>query len=373
LTRFIIFVNLVFIMVNNKPKQRKPGLSTKARILDELREKEGAPVSGSAMAKSMGLSRTAVWKGVQALIEAGYPLSTEEKGYCLENGPEDFLYPWEFGGRESMFRYFPVTGSTMDRAREFAEQGMPAGTVITAEKQSAGRGRNGRTWTSRQGGLFFSILERPHTALADYTLPAMIFQIAVARALSAVCGKQVALRWPNDIYLEQRKIAGIMTEVSGEGDRINWLAGGIGVNINNPVPSGRITSCAEICGHNVSRRDTLVMILDEIEILKHRYAPGAAYTGGNRMLAGEWNSLAEGIGGKAAVIDPAHNSGRAHDGQAAHDGRAHDGRARGEEDGKGRIIARGIFGGIDPAGRCIIKTEKGALHFSPGSASIILV
>jgi BirA family biotin operon repressor/biotin-[acetyl-CoA-carboxylase] ligase len=241
----------------------------------------------------------------------------------------------------------------MDRAREFAEQGMPSGMVITAEKQSAGRGRNGRSWTSRQGGLFFSIVDRPDTALADYTLPAMIFQIAVARALSSVCGKQTALRWPNDIYLEQRKIAGVMTEVSGEGDRINWLVGGIGVNINNPVPSGRITSCSEICGHTVSRRDTLVKILDEIEILKRRYAPGSAYTGGNRMLAGEWNSLAEGIGGKAAVIDPAH----------------------GEEDSaaKGRIIARGIFGGIDPAGRCIVKTEKGALHFSPGSASIVLI
>jgi biotin-(acetyl-CoA carboxylase) ligase len=148
-----------------------------------------------------------------------------------------------------------------------------------------------------------------------------------------------------------------MTEVSGEGDRINWLAGGIGVNINNPAPSGRITSCAEICGRNVSRRNTLVKILDEIEILNRRYAPGSAYTGGNRMLAGEWNSLAEGIGGKAAVIDPAHDSGR----------------SSGEEDAKGRIIARGIFGGVDPVGRCIIKTEKGALHFSPGSASIVLI
>ncbi|MDR1587873.1 MAG: biotin--[acetyl-CoA-carboxylase] ligase [Treponema sp.] len=360
LTLFKFYVNLLFIMVNQKSGGQKKGsgLSTKAFILEELRQRQGSPVSGASLAKKTGVSRVAVWKGVQALTEAGYSIRTLEKGYALETGEDDFLYPWEFGGRENFFRHFSGTGSTMDRAREFAEQGLPEGTVICAEKQSAGRGRNGRTWASRQGGLFFSVLERPNLALADYVLPAMIIQIAVAKTLGRICGKKTLLRWPNDIYVDQRKIAGVMTELSGEGDRINWLSGGIGVNVNNPVPSGRITSCAEITGHKVSRRETLTAILGEIEGLKKKYAAGRVYE--SRGLAAEWNSLAEGIGGRAAVIDPCHG----------------DYRFSGEmPEGNERILTRGTYTGIDDSGRCVIRTEteRETLAFSPGLASIIFL
>jgi BirA family biotin operon repressor/biotin-[acetyl-CoA-carboxylase] ligase len=358
LTRFKFFVNLLDIMVNHKSSGRqKKGLSTKALVLEALRQNRGSPVSGASLAKNIGVSRVAVWKAVQTLTEAGYSVRTLEKGYALETAEDDFLYPWEFGGRENFFRYFSSTGSTMDRAREFAEQGLPAG-VICAERQSAGRGRNGRTWASRQGGLFFSVLERPNLALADYVLPAMILQIAVAKTLERICGKKALLRWPNDIYVDQRKIAGVMTELSAEGDEINWLSGGVGVNVNNPVPSGRITSCAEITGHKVSRRETLGAILDEIENLKKKYAAARAYKGGG--LAAEWNSLAEGIGGRAAMIDPRHGDYRFTDETPE----------RNES-----ILARGTYAGIDASGCCRIRTgtEKGTLAFSPGSASIIFL
>jgi BirA family biotin operon repressor/biotin-[acetyl-CoA-carboxylase] ligase len=243
----------------------------------------------------------------------------------------------------------------MDRAREYAEQGLPGGMVICAERQNAGRGRNGRTWASRQGGLFFSILERPQLDLSDYALPAMVYQIAVARTISAVCGKPASLRWPNDVYLNERKIAGVMTELSGEGDRIKWLAGGIGVNVNNPVPSARITSCAETSGRQVSRREILMGILNEIEALKKSAPPSLS---GNPKLAEEWNSLALGIGGRAVLIDPCHG----------------DYTLSGEvPDRKDRILAQGVYAGIDGKGRCMIKTGKATLCFSPGSASIILL
>jgi BirA family biotin operon repressor/biotin-[acetyl-CoA-carboxylase] ligase len=360
LIHFNFFVNLLHVMVNHKSGRQKKetGLSTKALIMEELRQSRGSPVFGASLAKKIGVSRVAVWKGIQALTGAGYSIRTLEKGYTLETGEDDFLYPWEFGGRENLFRYFSGTSSTMDRAREFAEQGLPEAAVICAEKQSAGRGRNGRTWASRQGGLFFSILERPNLALADYVLPAMILQIAVAKTLERICGKKALLRWPNDICVDQRKIAGVLTELSGEGDRINWLSGGVGVNVNNPVPSGRITSCAEITGHKVSRRETLTAILDEIENLKKKYAAVRAYE--SRGLAAEWNSLAEGIGGRVAVIDPGHG----------------DYRFTGEMPERDeRILARGTYTGIDASGRCVIRTgtEKGVLAFSPGSASIIFL
>jgi biotin-(acetyl-CoA carboxylase) ligase len=145
-----------------------------------------------------------------------------------------------------------------------------------------------------------------------------------------------------------------MTELEGEGDSISWLTIGIGLNANNTAPSGRAVSCAELTGHAVSRSGLLLKILDEAERVKKRTQSDTAYSQGNRSLATEWNSLADGIGAKAAVVSS--------------------GEAATFEKRKGRIFARGIFAGIDPAGRCIIKSEnrKEALYFNPGPVSLVL-
>ena len=345
-------------MVNNKQAKRKADISTKARLLMGLREKSGAPQSGEVLAKSIGVSRVAVWKGIQSLIEAGYAIETLDAGYALDPAKErDFLYPWEFGGKEAMFRHFDSTGSTMDRARELADQGAEDGTVITAEKQTEGRGRNGRAWASGQGGLFFTVLERPRLAMADYVQPSLVLQIAAARALSAMCGVQARLRWPNDIYIGKRKIAGVITEIAGEGDMVNWLAGGVGINVNNPAPAGNTTACAEIVGHQVSRRELLRTILAELEKAKSQFNTGADCNHGNSALAAEWNSMADCIGAKAAVIDTGY----------------YNSKESSPKNYQNRFLACGVFGGIDSAGRCIIKTgaDEEALHFSPGPVSII--
>jgi BirA family transcriptional regulator, biotin operon repressor / biotin---[acetyl-CoA-carboxylase] ligase len=329
------------------------GLSSKARLLALLRYKQGERVSGSLLAKEIGVSRVAVWKTVQALTQAGYLIETGDNGYLLAPGNEkDFLYPWEFGEKENLFFHYMNTGSTMDRAREQALRGAAGGSVFTAEKQTSGRGRSGRTWISRQGGLFFTMLERPRLAIADYSLFSIVTQIAVARAVSFACGKKAYLRWPNDIYINRQKIAGVTTEISGEGDLISWLSCGVGVNINNPVPSGKAVSCAEITGHSVSRRLVLNSILNEIEIVKKTYSSAAVYSQGNRKLAAEWNSLSDSVGAKAVVFEPEEKT------------------VNYTIDKPGKILARGVFTGIDPAGRCILKTEKGSLFFNQGTVSL---
>jgi BirA family transcriptional regulator, biotin operon repressor / biotin---[acetyl-CoA-carboxylase] ligase len=329
------------------------GLSSKARLLALLREKYGESASGSLLAKEMGISRVAVWKTVQALVQAGYSIETGDNGYLLSlKNEKDFLYPWEFGEKENLFFHYLNTGSTMDRAREQALRGAAGGSVFTAEKQTSGRGRSGRTWISRQGGLFFTMLERPRLAIADYSLLSLVTQIAVARVVSSVCGKKAHLRWPNDIYINRQKVAGVTTEISGEGDLISWLSCGVGVNINNPVPSGKAVSCAEITGHPVSRRLTLVSILDEIEKVKKTYSSAAAYSQGNRKLAAEWNSLSDCIGAKAVVFEPEEKT------------------ENFDAVKSGKILARGVFSGIDPAGRCILKNEKGSLYFNQGTVSL---
>jgi BirA family biotin operon repressor/biotin-[acetyl-CoA-carboxylase] ligase len=252
-----------------------------------------------------------------------------------------------------MFRFFESTTSTMDNARELAANNQMTGIVAVADTQRAGRGRNGRTWASRHGGLYCSFLDRPIISIADYCIPAMLYQIAAARAVSAVCGKPAKLRWPNDIYVDGRKIAGIITELEAEGDMISWIATGIGVNVNNQNPSAKAISCSEILRHAVSRRSLLSAIINEAERLKKSAGPTMAYAQGNRYLAAEWNSLADCIGAKAAIVDSVNIS----------------------REEKSRMLARGVFAGIDPAGRCIIKSHNNneTLYFNPGPVSVMFL
>jgi len=347
-------------MMVNKGEKSAAKLSTKAKLLMALREQAGKTVSGGKMASDLGISRVGVWKGIQSLIASGYFIKANDSGYFLEPAKiNDFLYPWEFGEKEAMFRFFESTASTMDNARDFALQGQMSGIVAVADTQSAGRGRNGRTWASRQGGLYCSFLDRPSIPLADYCMPAMLYQIAAARAIGAVCGKPAKLRWPNDIYIDGRKIAGIITELEAEGDMISWIATGIGVNVNNLNPSAKAVSCSEITRHAVSRRRLLTAIIGEADKLKESAGPAMAYAQGNRYLAAEWNSLADCIGAKAAIVDSVNMP----------------------RDEKSRMLARGIFAGIDPAGRCIINQHNDgaspsgakALYFNPGPVSVMFL
>jgi len=341
-------------MMVNKGKNSADKLSTKARLLMALREQAGKTVSGGKLASDFGISRVGVWKGIQSLLSAGYFINANDSGYSLNlEKNSDFLYPWEFGEKEAMFRFFEKTASTMNNARELATQGHAAGIVAVADTQSAGRGRNGRTWASRQGGLYCSFLDRPSIPVADYCMPAMLYQIAAARAISAVCGKPAKLRWPNDIYIDGQKISGIITELEAEGDMISWIVTGIGVNVNNLSPSAKAVSCCEILRHAVSRRRLLTAIINEAEQLKKSAGSTMAYAQGNRYLATEWNSRADCIGAKAAIVDSVNIS----------------------RDEKTRMLARGWFAGIDPAGRCIIKSHNNgeAMYFNPGPVSVMFL
>jgi BirA family biotin operon repressor/biotin-[acetyl-CoA-carboxylase] ligase len=328
-------------MVN---REKKPGLSTRAFILDKLRNEGGRFISGETLGDGLGVSRVSVWKAVKVLQEAGYPIEGDDRGYRFTGtGGEDFLYPWEFGKKERFFRHWKTTDSTMNRARELAFQGFPGGTVITAEAQTAGRGRNGRRWISKPGGLFFTLLERPALPAADYTQLTLAVHIALGRVITAVCGKRALLRWPNDIYVGDKKIAGLLTEFWGEGDRIRWMTVGVGVNLNNTPSSVGAASCLNLLGRPVSRRETLLSVLREIdEVRKSRDTPGEQQR--------RWNRDAWGIGRRVLVRETG-------------------GGEKKSPGGKG-LITGGIFLGIDISGRSLVKTDRGLKGFAPGSVSL---
>ncbi|MDR1949306.1 MAG: biotin--[acetyl-CoA-carboxylase] ligase [Spirochaetaceae bacterium] len=330
-------------MVNQKAARGPPGrnrageLSAKARILELLRKEAGSFVSGETLGKALGISRVAVWKTAKRLQDAGYPIRAGEGGYRLNpGGGEDFLYPWEFGDRENLFYHWDSTDSTMNRARDLAGRGIPGGTVIAAETQTAGRGRNGRSWASSPGGLFFTLLERPDLAVADYAQLTLAAHISLGQAVAKACGEETRLRWPNDVYVRGRKIAGILTELYGAGDRIVWMALGIGVNVNNPAAFRGSGSCAAIAGHPLSRRRLLLDILDSLAAVKKE-----------GELVRRWNGAAEGIGRE--VTD------------------------RGTRRSGDKTPEGGIFMGIDGSGRGILKTASGLRFLPPGSASLRFV
>jgi BirA family biotin operon repressor/biotin-[acetyl-CoA-carboxylase] ligase len=289
----------------------------------------------------------AVWKTVRTLKQAGYSITGGEKGYRLAGEEQDFLYPWEFGGREKFFRHWVSTDSTMNRAEELAERDTPSGTVITAETQTAGRGRNGRNWVSDPGGLFFTLLLRPRCTVRDYFLYTMAAHIAAAETLSSLCGSEVRLRWPNDIYMGTGKIGGILSEFHGEGDCVSWLALGIGLNINNQISTPESVSCLTLLGRPVSRKTVLVRFLENLARIQ-KAAPLP------KDLTKQWNRKAQGLG-RPVLIIPGDHARR---------------KVPVQGPAPGDIRGRGRFLGVDSWGRGVVKTPSGIIRISPAVASL---
>jgi len=134
--------------------------------------------------------------------------------------------------RCELFRQLP---STLDAIHQLGIQGAPVGTTVIAEEQTAGRGRDGRTWHSPPGGVWLGVLFRPQHAVPGTV--AIRAGLAVADTVDALLGGPVArLKWPNDVLLDDRKLAGVLCEGRWQGERLQWLAVGVGVNVQNAVP-----------------------------------------------------------------------------------------------------------------------------------------
>lgn len=210
-------------------------------ILTALKETPGEWVSGEALSQGLSVSRTTVWKYVRQLRSEGYAVETSpRKGYRL-SAPPDLLSFEEISpglqtrvfGREHYF-YFPEIESTNSYARHLADTGYPEGTLIVAESQSAGKGRRGRHWHSEPGlGVYFSLILRPQLPLNELSRINLAIAVAITRALQAACSLKTGIKWPNDILVNGRKMAGILTEAVTDMDGLEYVVTGIGLNINH--------------------------------------------------------------------------------------------------------------------------------------------
>lgn len=208
----------------------------KEQILALLKETDDF-VSGQALAEQFQMTRSAVWKHIAALRQQGYEIeSVPAKGYRLRFAPNT-MYPSEINpylrtqwiGRNYIYKTEVTSTNTV--LKELAEQGAPAGTVVAAGSQIGGKGRLGRKFVSAPySGIFYSILLRPEFPPQMAGVVTLMAAVSVVQALD---GFQVPakIKWPNDILLHGKKLCGILTEMRGDMDHIDWIIPGIGINV----------------------------------------------------------------------------------------------------------------------------------------------
>ncbi|HWI60597.1 MAG TPA: biotin--[acetyl-CoA-carboxylase] ligase [Symbiobacteriaceae bacterium] len=210
-------------------------------VLALLRQAGDRWVSGEELSRTLGVSRTAVWKLIESLRSAGYVLEAQTRqGYRLRSSP-DAVTPAEvlpglttrtFG---RTYEYRESVGSTNDVAKQMARAGAPEGLLVVADEQTAGKGRLGRAWTTPKGtALAMSLLLRPQLPPTQAPRVTLVAAVAVAEAVRAVTGLPVGIKWPNDLQLAGRKFCGILTEMEAEIERVNFVVCGMGMNVNLP-------------------------------------------------------------------------------------------------------------------------------------------
>lgn len=247
-------------------------------------------MSGEAISETLGLSRAAVWKAVDGLRKDGYEIQAKTGlGYSLTQAPDVLT-------QEELRHHIPdgltvgqtlETLDTVDSTNTYlknkATQGAPHGMVVVAEHQSAGRGRMARAFHSPPGtGIYMSVLLRPTCApQALMGLTAMV-AVAVCEAVEQVCGLQPSIKWPNDVVVSRRKLCGILTELSVEGEtgRVESVVVGLGINVGQETFPEELSDCAvslKQLGYSVSRPQLAAAMITALDGVAEKLACPEVY------------------------------------------------------------------------------------------------
>ncbi|CAH2030379.1 biotin--[acetyl-CoA-carboxylase] ligase [Trichlorobacter ammonificans] len=308
-------------------------------ILRLLRESNDY-LSGSRLSRELGITRAAVWKQIAVLREEGHRIeATPSRGYRLLSSPDlldepslrSLLPTGCLVGRRLVCA--AATSSTNSDAFRLAEEGAPEGTVVLADSQSGGKGRLGRRWESPAGvNLYCSVILRPPLLPHEASQLTFLSAVAVARTIEAVTGLHPGIKWPNDLLLGERKVAGLLNEMSAETDRVGFVILGIGVNINmqaHQFPDGLrhpATSLLLASGTTVSRSVFTVRLFQELAAGYERFLRE-----GFDPVREEWAGRSTAFGREVAV-----------------------------DTGAG--ILRGPFSGIDRDGALLLQRPDGSLE-----------
>lgn len=282
----------------------------KAEILKMLRETDGY-VSGQELCNKFGVSRTAVWKAINQLKENGYEIeAVQNKGYHLLSAPDimdktelESIHATEWAGCE--IYYFDSIDSTNTKAKELAEEGHPSGTLVVADRQTAGKGRRGRSWESPTGiGIFMTLMLKPEINPNNASMLTLVAAMATTRAIRRVTGVPAMIKWPNDIVMNGKKVCGILTEMSAQFDYINHIVIGIGINVHNEDFPEEIAQTASSLylesGQHIHRASLIEAFLEEFEDVYAEYLKTEDMEG----LQKEYDAMLVNRGRQVRVLDP---------------------------------------------------------------------
>ena len=218
------------------------------KILELFKNNKDSFLSGEEISHSLGISRQALWKHIEKMRETGYRIeAVPHLGYKLLEAPDKILAPevkWNLNtkviGRE--IHYYESVGSTNNIAYELAQEGSPEGVIVVANEQTKGKGRLGRKWLSPpEGGIYLSCILRPNILPNEVPKITLVAAVSIVKAIRKFSGIEALIKWPNDILVSDRKAGGILTELKGELDKVNFAILGIGINVNTPkngLPQG---------------------------------------------------------------------------------------------------------------------------------------
>lgn len=277
-------------------------------ILRLLKERSGF-LSGEEISASLGITRAAVWKRISSLRKRGFVIeAVPSKGYRLLEVPDLSAEHILSQIREGFWKdvlFYDSLGSTNDTAMDLAVKGeiQPA-SVIIADTQHKGKGRLGRAWVSPPGlNIAMSLVVRPAIPPMEAGLLTILAAVSCASALRRVTGLPVAIKWPNDLLLSERKVGGILTETRSSPDSIDLAVIGIGINVNSErldFPEEfreMVTSLREEAGKRLRRSDIVVSVLSEFA-----HFCGMLGESGRASLLEEWRRMSSTIGRRVMVV-----------------------------------------------------------------------
>lgn len=285
-------------------------MSLDAEILRALRVAGDKPISGADLSHQLDVSRAAIWARIEELRSLGYEIeASPHLGYQLVSVP-DVLHADDLVSRLGKtrvigrdIRVFQETTSTNDVVEKLARDGVKEGAVVFAESQTKGRGRLGRKWLSpSRKGLWFSILLRPDLRSHETTQLTVASATALRRAIELQTGLEPEIKWPNDILIQGKKVAGILTEMYAEVDRVKYVIIGIGVDVNLsardfPPELKKTASSLKIeAGKTISRAELATSIIRELDIDYHRICSNAF-----QKVAEEWEKYCKTIGEEVVI------------------------------------------------------------------------
>ena len=279
------------------------------KILQILRQSGNKYMSGEEMAEKLGVSRAAVWKHIKEMRSQGYNIeSLARNGYILREAPDAMLSGEISNGLETKTIGCRIIcheeiDSTNNAAKRLAREGAAEGTVVVAESQTGGKGRLERQFFSPKGkGIWFSVVLRPKFLPQEAPKCTLMAAVAVARAMTEF-GLKPGIKWPNDLLYDNKKLVGILTEMSAEMDGINYIVIGTGINVNiapEEFPEelrSVATSMSQMKGENLPRVKFLQAVLRALDDL---YAK--VQTEGFAPVLKEWRQYSITLGQEVKVI-----------------------------------------------------------------------